>query len=134
MEGIIIRSKVSEVSKRYDLIFIITYFTGKLLTIDFASNWALLVGLLLFAILVGIIAGIYPAFVISGFKPALILKGQQGSAKGKSTLRKVLVVTQFSISIVLIIATMITFQQLQFLNNRELGYNKDLVVSSQRSP
>jgi putative ABC transport system permease protein len=104
-------------------------FTGKLLTIDFAANWALLVGLLLFAILVGIIAGIYPAFVISGFKPALILKGQQGSAKGKSTLRKVLVVTQFSISIVLIIATMITFQQLQFLNNRELGYNKDQVVT-----
>jgi putative ABC transport system permease protein len=104
-------------------------FTGKLLSIDFASNWMLLGGLVLFAIFIGIMAGIYPAFVVSGFKPALILKGQQGSAKGKSTLRKFLVVAQFSISIVLIIATMITYQQLQFLNNRELGYNKDQVVT-----
>jgi putative ABC transport system permease protein len=104
-------------------------FTGKTLALDFTSNWMLLLGILLFAVLVGIIAGIYPAFVISGFKPALILKGQQGSAKGKSTLRKFLVVTQFSISIALIIATMITYQQLQFLNNRDLGYNKNQVVS-----
>lgn len=104
-------------------------FTGKSLQLNFIENWPLLIGFLLFAVVVGIMAGIYPAFVISGFKPALILKGQQGSAKGKSTLRKFLVVTQFSISIVLIIATMITYQQLQFLNNRELGYNKNQVVS-----
>jgi putative ABC transport system permease protein len=104
-------------------------FTGKLLSIDFVSNWMLLGGFVVFAIFIGIMAGIYPAFVVSGFKPALILKGQQGSAKGKSTLRKFLVVAQFSISIVLIIATMITYQQLQFLNNRELGYNKDQVVT-----
>jgi putative ABC transport system permease protein len=104
-------------------------FTGKALTIDFTENSFLLIGLIGFAVLVGIIAGIYPAFIISGLKPALILKGQQGTSKGKSGLRKVLVVSQFSISIVLIIATLITFQQLNFLNNRELGYAKDQLVT-----
>jgi putative ABC transport system permease protein len=104
-------------------------FTSKTLSVNFIRDWQLLIGLILFAILVGIIAGIYPAFVISGFKPAAILKGQHGSVKGKAGLRKFLVVAQFSISIVLIIATMITYEQLQFLNNRDLGYNKDQVVA-----
>ncbi|HYC87434.1 MAG TPA: ABC transporter permease, partial [Chryseosolibacter sp.] len=104
-------------------------FTAKSLTFDFVGNWVLFIGLIGFTLMIGVMAGIYPAFVISGFKPAAILKGQQGSAKGKSTLRKFLVVAQFSISIILIIATMITYEQLQFLNNRELGYNKDQVVA-----
>jgi putative ABC transport system permease protein len=104
-------------------------FTSKSLNLAAFSNWPLFAGLLIFAVLVGIMAGIYPAFVISGFKPALILKGQQGSVKGKAGLRKFLVVAQFSISIVLIIATMITYQQLQYMNNRDLGYNKDQVVT-----
>lgn len=104
-------------------------FTSKTLDLNFIQQWPLLTGMIIFAIFIGVIAGIYPAFVISGFKPALILKGQQGSVKGKSGLRKFLVVAQFSISIVLIIATMITYQQLQYLNNRDLGYNKDQVVT-----
>jgi putative ABC transport system permease protein len=104
-------------------------FTAKSLSIDPLNNWQLLTGLVFFALLIGIFAGIYPAFVISAFKPAMILKGQQGSATGKAALRKFLVVAQFSISVVLIIATMITYQQLQFMNNRDLGYNKDQVLA-----
>jgi putative ABC transport system permease protein len=104
-------------------------FTSKTLNLNLIGNWPLFIGMVAFALVVGILAGIYPAFVISGFKPAQILKGQQGSAKGKASLRKFLVIAQFSISIVLIIATMITYQQLQFLNNRELGYNKDQVLT-----
>jgi len=103
-------------------------FTGKALSLNPLSNWPLYVGLIGFAIVVGIMAGLYPAFVISSFKPALVLKGQQGSAKGKGLVRKTLVVVQFSISIILLIATAITFQQLDYLNSRTLGYDKDQVV------
>ncbi|MBA4054373.1 MAG: macrolide export ATP-binding/permease MacB, partial [Marivirga sp.] len=104
-------------------------FTGKSLTLNLFSQWNLLLALIGFAILVGLLAGIYPAFVLSGFKPALILKGQFGSVKGKGALRKGLVVSQFAISIILIIATIITLKQIQYLNNRELGYDKDQVVT-----
>lgn len=104
-------------------------FTGKSLSFSLMNDWPLLLGLIGFSIVVGILAGLYPALVLSGFKPALVLKGQQGSAKGNGLLRKSLVVAQFSISIVLLIATAITFQQLDYLNNRNLGYNKDQVVT-----
>lgn len=104
-------------------------FTGKSLDLNVLLNGKLTFGLVLFAVCVGLLAGIYPAFILSGFKPALTLKGQHGSATGKGILRKGLVVAQFSISIVLIIATVITFQQLSYLNRETLGYSKDQVVT-----
>ena len=109
-------------------------FTGKSITLTPANNPWLFVGLLGFAIFTGLLAGIYPAFVISSFKPALTLKGQQGSTTGKTFIRKGLVIAQFSISIVLIIATLITFRQLDFLNDRDLGYSKDQVVTLPNYP
>jgi putative ABC transport system permease protein len=104
-------------------------FTGKSLNMSDVLDSRLLIGLVFFAVCVGLLSGIYPAFVLSAFKPALTLKGQHGSATGKGILRKSLVIAQFSISIVLIIATVITFQQLRFLNRETLGYNKDQVVT-----
>jgi putative ABC transport system permease protein len=104
-------------------------FTNKELSLDLIQNLPLTTGLILFALTVGILAGIYPAFVISSFKPALTLKGQQGTSPGKGILRKGLVIAQFTISIVLIIATLIIFQQLDYLNSRSLGYNKEQVIT-----
>jgi putative ABC transport system permease protein len=104
-------------------------FTGKALIMNFWNDQLLFIFLVVFALLLGIFAGIYPAFVISSFKTVSILKGQPGSAKEKGVLRKALVVTQFAISIILIIATLITFQQLQFMNDRELGYKKDQIIT-----
>jgi putative ABC transport system permease protein len=104
-------------------------FTQKQLTLDLLQNPVLGIGLIIFALAVGILAGIYPAFVISSFRPAITLKGQQGMGSGKSFLRKGLVVAQFSISIVLIIGTLIIFKQLDFLNSRSLGYDKDQVIT-----
>ena len=105
-------------------------FTGKSIAIDLFGRTEMLAGLVLFTLLVGMMAGIYPAFVLSGFKPALTLKGQLGSITGnKGYLRKSLVVVQFAISIVLIIATVVTVNQLNYMNNVDLGYSKDQVIT-----
>lgn len=104
-------------------------FTGKELSLDLFQHPLLLAGLALFALIVGVMAGIYPAFIIASFKPALTLKGQQGATKGKGGIRRILVVSQFAISIALIIATMITFEQLDYLNKRDLGYSREQVVT-----
>ena len=104
-------------------------FTNKQLSLDLLHNVPLGIGLILFALVIGTLAGIYPAFVISSFKPALTLKGQQGMAPGKSFLRKGLVVAQFTISIILIIATLVIFRQLDYLNSRGLGYDRNQVVT-----
>jgi putative ABC transport system permease protein len=104
-------------------------FTDKQLAFRFVENWPLTLGLIGFALIVGLLAGIYPAFVISSFKPALVLKGQQGSVQGKGGIRKTLVVAQFAISIVLIIATLVTTQQLNFMNHTNLGFDKDRLVT-----
>lgn len=104
-------------------------FTDKQLTLDFIGNPVLGIGVVAFAILVGILAGIYPAFVISSYKPAVTLKGKQGTTPGKGTLRKGLVVSQFMISTVLIIATIVIFQQLNYLNSQDLGYDKEQVIT-----
>jgi putative ABC transport system permease protein len=104
-------------------------FSGKAIELNLLSDFPLLMGVIGFAILVGLLAGVYPAFILSGFNPIHILKGQKGSSRGKGNIRRALVVIQFSISIVLMIATAITFQQLRFMNNRDLGYEKDQVVT-----
>ena len=103
-------------------------FTGKSLQLAQYVQPITVLGVLGAVVLVGILAGLYPAFIISGFKPALTLKGRSGSTRGSGQVRKVLVVVQFTVSIVMIIATLITYQQLNYLNDRDLGYTKDQVV------
>ena len=107
----------------------LNHFTRKELSLNLVQQWPMLLGLIGFALTVGLLAGIYPAFIISSFKPAAVLKNEQGSTHGKGGIRKILVVAQFAISIVLIIATAITDQQLNYLNSRNLGYNKDQLVT-----
>ena len=103
-------------------------FTGKSITPNDYLDIRFISGAFVLVAIVGIAAGIYPAFIISGYKPAQVLKGQSGSITKGSGIRKALVVVQFSISIVMIIATLITYQQLDFVNKKDLGYNKDQVV------
>ena len=104
-------------------------FTGKSLAAEQFMQPGVVLSVLGAVVLVGILAGLYPAFIISGFNPALTLKGRTGSTRGSGRVRKVLVVVQFTVSIVMIIATLITYQQLNYLSDRDLGYTKDQIVS-----
>lgn len=72
-------------------------------------------------------ASIYPALLLSSFKPVLALKGKISAGIGNTSFRKVLVVTQFSFAVMLIISTLIIGKQLNFLRSKELGYDKDHV-------
>jgi putative ABC transport system permease protein len=76
----------------------------------------------------GIVAGFFPAIYLSSFKPILILKGLKIKERGTLSLRKTLVVVQFTISIVLIIGALIISQQMHFMQSSKLGFNKDQVV------
>jgi len=84
--------------------------------------------LLLLGIVTGFLAGLYPAFYLSSFQPIQVLKGirKRGISGGRG--RKVLVVVQFSISIVLIIVTFINYKQLNFLYNADLGFKKNDII------
>ncbi len=81
-----------------------------------------------FTLFTGFIAGSYPAFYLSGFKPARVLKGIGKAGRFASLPRKILVVLQFTVCIILIIGTLIVFRQIQFAKNRPIGYNKSGLI------
>lgn len=81
------------------------------------------------AIGTGILAGIYPSFFLSGFKPISILKGQVSMGMKSGMIRSSLVVFQFSISIILIIATVAVFNQLNYIQNKKIGFTKEQVIT-----
>ncbi|MGD9345820.1 MAG: ABC transporter permease [Candidatus Aminicenantes bacterium] len=102
----------------------------KQLTLDIAGNIStilLLVGIVLFT---GLVSGSYPAFMLSSFKPANILgKGKLRPGSGGFVLRKILVVSQFTATIVLIIGTVIMYKQLDFIRNKDIGLDRDHVAA-----
>lgn len=85
--------------------------------------------LLAIAVLCGLVAGSYPALYLSSFNPAEVLKSLKQKGGSAALIRKGLVITQFTVSIVLIISTIIIFQQIKHVKSRDLGYNKENLIS-----
>jgi putative ABC transport system permease protein len=79
-------------------------------------------------LLTGILSGSYPAIYLSGFRPAMILKGKLRTASGESWVRKGLVVVQFSISVVLILAVLVVYEQMKLIRTINLGYDKSNII------
>src|SRR5579872_2927608 len=102
--------------------------TGLHLSAASLRQWPVLIPLLLTPLLVGLLSGAYPALFLSSFQPVKVLKGLFKAGSNTATFRKALVITQFAISIVLIICTAIVFQQLHYMQNASLGFNKEHVV------
>ncbi len=102
--------------------------TGKYLTIDYFDNWIMLAGLVVLGLFVGIISGSYPAFFLSAFRPVETLKSSISRGAGSSSVRKVLVVGQFVVSITLLICIGIIYNQLDYIRSKNLGFNKEQVV------
>ncbi|MCB0630399.1 MAG: FtsX-like permease family protein [Saprospiraceae bacterium] len=87
-----------------------------------------LLGTLGIVLLTGILGGSYPAFYLSSFRPIAVLKGSLGKGSGNPSLRKVLVSVQFAITIFMLIGTGIIYDQMSFLRNKNLGFDKDNVL------
>lgn len=103
-------------------------FTGLVLSFGLVENWNIIAIILGFALAIGVLAGSYPAFYLSSFAPLRVLKGKLTSGAKSGGLRRVLVVVQFTISVILIVSTMVVFQQLNYMQNKSLGYDKDQMM------
>ncbi len=101
--------------------------TGKQLALHFNAN--LIALLLAVTLLTGLLSGSYPALYLSGFNPAVVLKGKLKSSVGELWVRKGLVVFQFTLSVILIIAMLVVYQQIQYIQTKNTGYNKDNILS-----
>lgn len=101
--------------------------SGKQLELPFANTqfWFFVLAA---AIVIGIMAGVYPSLFLSGFKPVNVLKGNLALGMKSGLVRSALVVFQFTISIVLIIGTIAVNRQLNFIQNKKIGFNKDQVI------
>ncbi|MGP1666216.1 MAG: FtsX-like permease family protein, partial [Rhodanobacter sp.] len=108
---------------------------GKSLAMSYGSPLTY-VSLLALLVIVSLCGGLYPAFILSSFRPGTTLKANRSAeTRGSTLLRHVLVTFQFSVSIVLIIATAVIYAQIEYSSNRDPGYNKDnLLVITQLGP
>ncbi|MBN1300481.1 MAG: ABC transporter permease [Melioribacteraceae bacterium] len=104
-------------------------FLKKDISLDYFGNIFTLPLLLLFILIVGVLAGSYPAFYLSSFQPAAVMKSGHSRRNRKQNFRSILVIGQFAVSIVLITGTIIIKNQLEYIQNKNLGFDKNYLVS-----
>ncbi|MEJ0054686.1 MAG: ABC transporter permease [Bacteroidota bacterium] len=100
--------------------------TGKTLFLKMNSSLAVIIGSVF--LITSVLAGSYPALYLSGFKPAAVIKGKLETSFGELLVRKGLVIFQFTISVILIACVWIVNQQMEFVQNKNLGYKKDNII------
>jgi len=100
---------------------------NKTISIDY-SNPSIWLASLSLIFVIGTLSGSYPSFYLSAFEPVKVLKGKVNVGKGASTPRKVLVTLQFGFSIFLIIGTIVIYQQIQHVKNRDMGYDRENLI------
>lgn len=103
-------------------------FTEKSLSLNFDSDYRIWLMVILITLLVGLLSGIYPAFFQSKLKPYLLLKNNITVGKNTLSLRKALVVFQFALSIIMIIATVVVYQQTKYVSTANMGFNKEKLL------
>ncbi len=101
---------------------------GKNIQVNSLFQPFMLASLVLLMIAVGLLAGSYPAFFLSAFQPIVVLKGKLATGFKRSWLRNALVVFQFFISIILIIGTVVIYNQLNYIRNKDIGFNRNQVL------
>ena len=104
--------------------------TGKHLAFNVFSNYNLIVYIILIVLGVGVLSGSYPALFLSSFNPIAVLKGNSSRMHSGNLLRKILVISQFVVSISLMICLGIVHKQINYIHNKDLGFNKDQVMTA----
>src|SRR4030095_4248386 len=109
----------------YAALPLVNHVDSKAMTLQSLLSPRILPLLIALPVLVGLLAGSYPAFFLSGFKPIEVLKGKLKLGSKNGALRRLLVVIQFATSIILIIGTIVIYRQLNYIQTKNLGFNKD---------
>ncbi len=104
-------------------------FINRDLSLDFINNLYTIPLLIIFTLVVGILAGSYPAFYLSSFQPVQVIKSSYSGKRRKQFLRSIMVIGQFAVSITLITGTIIINNQLEYIQNKNLGFEKEQLVS-----
>jgi putative ABC transport system permease protein len=107
--------------------------TRKQLEINYVQDPFNIVFLLVIGLFVGLLAGLYPAFVLSSFRPVTILKGRFITSRSGTRMRNALVVLQFVISIICIAMTILVYRQMDFMQKKDLGFDKENMVVIERA-
>ena len=104
-------------------------FAGKTISFNPITNPLLALLVLSGGVFIGVLAGVYPAVILSGFQPIKVLKNMKFTGGGSvGWLRQTLVVVQFALSALLIVSSLVVYKQMRYLNNKDLGFNKDQLI------
>jgi len=107
--------------------------TGKEISLDLILNPKGIISFIGLILFTGVAAGFYPAFVLASFNPVTVLKGTMSPGSMSKRLRGILVVFQFTVSIIIVIGSIIVYKQLNFMTNKDLGYEKEKLLVIKRA-